>query len=61
MLKNERYNKLIEELNNKLLQPQLKLQLPENQERTFTIETYKIIRSSLLAKYIKSVKEIAFL
>lgn len=61
MLKNERYNKLIEELNNKLLQPQLKLQLPENQDRTFTIETYKIIRSSLLAKYIKSVKAIAFL
>lgn len=61
MLKNERYNKLIEELNNKLLQPQLKLQLPENQDRTFTIETYKIIRSSLLVKYIKSVKAIAFL
>ncbi len=59
MLKNERYNKLIEELNNKLNKPIKKI----NQlgDKSITLETYKIIRSSLLAKYIKSAKAIAFL
>lgn len=59
MLKNERYNKLIEELNNRLKQPTEKL----NQlgDKLITLETYKVIRSSLLAKYIKSAKAIAFL
>ncbi len=61
MLKNERYNKLIEELNQKLHQPEIKFNLPENKDKTFTIETYKVVRSSLLAKYIKSTKAIAFL
>ena len=37
MLKNERYNKLIEELNQKFHQPEIKFNLPENKDKTFTI------------------------
>lgn len=53
MLKNERYNKLIAELGNKLGN--------NNIDKPFTIETYKVIQSALLAKYIKSAKVIALL
>lgn len=59
MLKNERYNKLIEELNNKLNKPMERINQLGN--KSITLETYKVIRSSLLAKYIKSAKAIAFL
>ena len=58
-MKNERYNKLIEKLNNKLNKPMEKI----NQlgDKSISLETYKVIRSSLLAKYIKSAKAVAFL